>query len=440
MNSINKTINLALFVATALVASNNVHAQTLSLDQCLDNAKANNKAIKISENELRLTEEKQREVKANLLPKITANGDYKYYAELPTQLMPLSVFGGPEGKYKEAQFGVPHNLNGNIQLTMPLYKPELYGGIEASKIAGEVSKLKIEKTEEQIYFDIANYYYNAQIIKSQIKFLDANLANSKKLLKNVTLLHEQLLLQQIDVDKVALQVKQIESKTNILNNKHEQVINGLKLMIGLDLEQSLDVEDEIVKNESIDYTTKSSLDFRMVETKNTLLQSQLKTLKKTRYLPSAYLYGSYGTLGYGYTETPNEFLNFYTMGFVGVKVSYPIFNGTVTNKKINQKNIEIENNELQRSLLTDQNTTQVKNARLSKLVAQETINESNLQIELAQKIYNTTLLQQKQDLANLTDVLMADNALRQSQQDYINAVIDYLKADLEIKKLTGNIK
>jgi outer membrane protein TolC len=35
--------------------------------------------------------------------------------------------------------------------------------------------------------------------------------------------------------------------------------------------------------------------------------------------------------------------------------------------------------------------------------------------------------------------LLADNALREAQQTYLTTVIDYLKADLELKKLTGNI-
>jgi outer membrane protein TolC len=58
---------------------------------------------------------------------------------------------------------------------------------------------------------------------------------------------------------------------------------------------------------------------------------------------------------------------------------------------------------------------------------------------LAQTIYEQTILQQKQGTASLTDVLLADNALREAQQTYLSAVIDYLKADLELKKLTGNI-
>ena len=60
------------------------------------------------------------------------------------------------------------------------------------------------------------------------------------------------------------------------------------------------------------------------------------------------------------------------------------------------------------------------------------------QIKLSQTVYEQTILQQKQGTANLTDILLADNSLRESQQNYLSAVIDYLKANLELKKLTGN--
>jgi outer membrane protein TolC len=82
---------------------------------------------------------------------------------------------------------------------------------------------------------------------------------------------------------------------------------------------------------------------------------------------------------------------------------------------------------------------QVENAKLQIMVTKKSVETTTEQIELAQTIYEQTLLQQKQGTANLTDVLLADNALREAQQTYINAVIEYLKADLELKKLTGNI-
>ena len=138
-------------------------------------------------------------------------------------------------------------------------------------------------------------------------------------------------------------------------------------------------------------------------------------------------------------KKPNNFLKFYPIGFAGVQLSYPLFNGTVTQRKINQKKLEITNNELQSKLITEKNDMEVENAIRQKTIALSTITNTENQIGLAKTIYEQTVLQQKQGTASLTDVLLADNALREAQQNYLNAVIDFLKADLELKKLTGSI-
>ncbi|MCK9320616.1 MAG: TolC family protein, partial [Bacteroidales bacterium] len=150
-------------------------------------------------------------------------------------------------------------------------------------------------------------------------------------------------------------------------------------------------------------------------------------------------YGSYGQTGFGYDKKPNDFLKFFPTSFVGVQVSYPLFNGTVTYRKINQKKIEIQNNELQISLVTDQNNMLIGNANNRRGLMQKTISNTLAQINLASTVYEQTLLQQKEGTANLTDVLLADNALREAQQSYLSAIVEFLRADLELKKLTGNI-
>jgi len=48
----------------------------------------------------------------------------------------------------------------------------LYGAIKSTTIAEGLNSLNYQKTEEQIYFDISNLYYNAQIIHHQLAFLD----------------------------------------------------------------------------------------------------------------------------------------------------------------------------------------------------------------------------------------------------------------------------
>jgi OMF family outer membrane factor len=116
-----------------------------------------------------------------------------------------------------------------------------------------------------------------------------------------------------------------------------------------------------------------------------------------------------------------------------------VFNGTITRRKINQKTLEIKNSQLQIDLVTEQNQMLIENASRKRLVTSQTIENTQAQTALANTIYQQMLLQQKEGTASLTEVLLADNVLREAQQSYLSAIIDFLKADLELKKLTGNI-
>lgn len=435
----------AFLLPFLLIGIYTVQAQIWTLQQCIDTAQIHNKNLQMGRNNVFIGEQKAKEAKANLIPKVTANADYKYFTNLPYQFLPLSTFNptAPEGQFKEAQFGVPHNINANLQLSMPLYNPQVYGAIQTTKVASELTDLQYQKVEEQIHFEISNIYYNAQILHHQLAFIDSNLINAETLLKNMQLLNEQLLAKGTDVSKVKLQVAQLSSQKESIKSKYEQVLNALKFAIGISIEQNLKIDANIqyqnTNPDSYRDTPSSTLDVRIIKTQSRLLSSELSTLKKSRFSPSLNLVGMYGTTGFGYDKQPNDFLKFYPIGFAGLQLSYPLFNGTVTQRKINQKKLELRNSELQFSLFTEQNNMQVENGKLQRMVTQKSVETATEQIKLAQTVYEQTILQKKQGTANLTDVLLADNALREAQQTYLTSVIDYLKADLDLKKLTGNI-
>lgn len=436
LNIISKIVLVLLLTVTGF---SNTQAQVWTLQQCIDTAQVYNKALQMSRNNIAIGQQKQKEAKANLIPKITANADYRYFTDLPTQLMPASIFGGPAGTFKETQFGVPHNINANLQLTMPLYNPLVFGTMQTTKIATELSDLQLQKTEEQIYFDISNLYYNGQLLLRQLSFIDSNIINTFKLLRNMQLLKEQLMAKGTDVSKVQLQKEQLETQKASVSSKYEQVMNVLKFSMGIPLDQYMQIEPEILYKISNEYSATPAIDIRLANTQSKLLLSELNTLKKSK-LPSVSLFGSYGKTGFGYDKQPNDFLKFYPIGLTGIQISYPLFNGTVTQRKISQKKLEVKNSELQIQIVNEQNAMQTINAKRQMTVAQKSIATNSSQIKLAQTIYEQTILQQKQGTASLTDVLLADTALREAQQNYLSAVVDYLKADLEIKKLTNQLR
>lgn len=435
-------IHKLLFILILFMGIEPIKAQEIwTLKQCFDTALVYNKSLQINRNDIQLSRGKVKEVKSNLFPKITVNADYKYFLELPTQLLPLNALNpqAQEGQFSDLQFGVPHNINAAIQLSMPLYNAQLYGAMESAQIAEELSQLQYQKTGEQVLYDITILYYNAQILKRQLSFIDSNLLNVDKLLQNIQLLKGQLMAREADVSKVQLQAEQLETQRENILYQYTSILNALKLHLGINPEIEISVVSEIGQEQIQASKAKDNLEYQIIKTQSKLLQSELKSLTLSRYLPSLNLIASYGTTGFGYDQSPNNFLRFYPVGYVGIQLNYPLFNGMETQRKITRKNLELQNNQLQAQFISDKNAMEIENANYGISIAQSTISNTESQIALAKTIYDQSLLQQKMGTASLTDVLLADNALREAQQNYLNAVIDYLKAELELRRLTGEL-
>ena len=434
------SVHKLVFVATILILTFQTQvivAEQWTLHKCIDSAIVHNKSLEISRNEIEISKEKKSEVYSNLIPKIDLNSEYKYFTDLPYQIMPMSIFGGPSGKFKEVQFGVPHNINANLLLSMPLYNAQIIGGISASDKGIEMKKILYKKSEEDLVYQITNLYYNLQILENTKFYLDSNLQNSLRLLGTIELLKDNKLATGVDVTKVELQLRQIENKIEMLDNQRSQAINMLKFLIGKD-DEEIEIISEI-KLEEIDYENNTSpLNIEIKEKKSELIKQEITNLKNER-LPSLMLIGNYGTTGYGYNESPNEFLNFYPIGFVGLKFNLPIFTGTVLPKKVEQKSLELKNNELELEIIRDKNKIDIENALRIRQTSSKQIKNSVLNIELADNIYNQTLALHSQGLANITDILLADNSLRESQQEYLTNLIEYLKSDLEYRRLIGHL-
>lgn len=416
------------------------HAQVWSLVQCIDSAQLNNKKLQMDRNAVAISQQRRAEAKSYLIPKVIIGADYKYYFDLPYQLMPMTTFNpaAPAWDYKAIQFGVPHNINANVQLSMPVYNPQVFGAIKTTQIASELSALQYKKDEEQLFFDISNLYYNAQILAHQLAFIEGNLKNTQRLMDNLKLMHEQQMVKSTDVKRIELQHEQLLTQQAMVANNLEQVMNALKFSIGIPFSRAIMIDSAIVDQGIRDYPVSATVEMQLSFMQNKLAASELTTLRRS-LLPTVSLVGVYSTVGFGYSNAPNSFLDFYPVSFAGIQLSYPLFNGTVTRRKINQKKLEVLNSNLQTELVRDQNQMLVNNATRKRQVSHQTIKNTDAQIDLATNVYGQLLLQQREGTASLTEVLLADNVLREAQQSNLAAIIDYLKADLELKKQTGNI-
>ncbi len=426
-----------LLIGLLLLLYVSAEAQTLSLNQCVDTALQYNRNIKIAQQDGLIAHEKNREAKSALLPKLNGFADYRYYTDLPYQIMPQAAFGGPEGTYKEIQFGVPQNLSTNLQLAMPLFNPTALSAIKSTQIANELSEIQKIKTDEDVVMEVSNAYYNAQVLLNQLAFMDSNIINTNKLVQTTTLLYQQQLAKGTDVDRLKLQLQQLATQRSTVSSQHQQVLNALKFLMGKPISDSIEVQINETPLDETTFQPKTTTDILLIDKKMEFSLSELSGLKNSR-LPSVNAYGVYGTNGFGTTGT-NSFFNFHPIGYVGAQLSVPLFNGMVTKHKIDGKKIEVNKTIIQKDILTEKVHLDLVNAEMQFNLANTTIATVNTQMELAKKIYNNTVLQNQQGVANITDLLLADNSLRESQQNYIVALINLRRADLEYKRVTGNL-
>ncbi|MBK6964439.1 MAG: TolC family protein [Bacteroidales bacterium] len=426
-----------LLVLITLLVPVIVPAQTLSLNQCIDTALIYNRNIQLARQDGLIANEKNREAKSTLLPKLNGFADYRYYTDLPYQIMPQSAFGGPEGTYKEIQFGVPQNLSANLQFAMPLFNPTALSAVKSTRIAGELSEIQQNKTDEDVVLEVSNAYYNAPVLLNQLAFIDSNIINTNKLVQTTTLIYQQQLAKGTDVDRLKLQLQQITTQRSTISSQHQQVLNALKFLMGKPISDSIEVQiNETIIGETT-FQPKTNTDIVLIDKKVEFSLSELSGLKNSR-LPSVNAYGVYGTNGFGTTGT-NSFFNFHPISYVGAQLSIPLFNGMVTKHKIDGKKIEVNKAIIQKEILTEKANLDLVNAEMQFNLAITTIATVNTQIELAKKIYQNTVLQNQQGMANITDLLLADNSLREAQQNYIVALINLRRAELEYKRVTGNL-
>jgi outer membrane protein TolC len=413
------------------------NTQKWTLQQTIDSALKNNYSIRISVVELLQARAKVDEIKTGLLPKMNTAFDYRFYTNLPYQLLPASIFGGAAGTYKEAQFGLPHNINANVQIIYPLYNQAIRAAVKTVETAEEITALQQLKTKEDIALEVSNVYYNAQVLIYQLSFVDTNIINSRKLLSTVELLHQQKMAKGTDEDKLRLLVSQLLTQKATLEDQYNQVLNILKFLAGVSPEQPLSIQVNAGVNSYQLLSEQSITDILLAEKQIGFLAAEKKSIEQTR-LPVINLNGLYGTTGFANTG-PADFLKFFPLGYAGIQLAMPLYTGNLTKQKIRGKELEIDKAALRLEMLKVKNTLDKVNNSHQLSIAIKNLHSVQLQITTAQLIYSKTVLQQKEGMATLTDVLLTDNSVREAQQNYIIALVALRRAELDYNKITGNL-
>ncbi|WP_439583842.1 TolC family protein [Dyadobacter bucti] len=427
-------------ILLSLFFAGGVQAQELSLNQLLDAALKNNFDVQAAQLDEKKTNARIDEVKSNLLPSVTVQGDYRRYIKIPGQVVPASAFGGPEGTYTTLAFGLPYNLSTTAQVTQALYNPSVRYALKAANLNRELTSLSTVKTKEDVAYNVTDAYYNLVTVVQQMAFLDSNLLSLDRLYKVSDLLYQNQLGQRVDKDRIMINKTTTETQLATLKDNYQQLVNLLKFYTGTPQSEPLRIAvsvSEVMLPSGSGFDEKRRTDVMLLEKQRELNSLQDKNIK-AGFIPTV---NAYGTANLTYYGKGGEYSTFQQVPgyWAGLQLNWSVFDGYA--RKAKRRQNEIDNDKLAVQLKQVSQSIQMEeaNARNKFSVEQRNIDAKKEQVALADRVYKQIQLQFKEGVVSLTDVIQAENSLLDAQSNYLTSLVQILKAELEWKKATGSL-
>ncbi len=416
-----------------------VSAQVLDLETCLRMADTANLSIVNSRLDVAMNKKQISSYLTARYPKITATGDYRYNAIIPGQLLPAEIFGGPPGTYSAVKFGVPYVFSNTIQLQQILYNPQVNYGINTLKIQQEVVELQQKITERDSKTQVANTFFSLQAVNKQLMFIDSNLQNMDRLIRNMEAIEQQKMVVKTEVDKLRInRLNSVNAKQTLQANK-EQLEMLLRILIGLPEERTITLasDDLVEKSILVDGNTINYPELELVAAQKRMNEEEKKGTNMS-YLPSLSFYAGYS---YNYNMKPEDNVRQgIPSAFLGLRLDWTLFDGM--EKYYKQKVTKINHMKLenQEELLGQQLHMQTENAKRQIEIQVNSLGIAQEQLKLSESVYLQTELRYNEGTVDSNDLVKASTDLQQAQTNLVLAYVQLRQAELEYLKNIGNIK
>jgi outer membrane protein len=389
------------------------------------------------------------EVRASALPQISGNGSITYSPILQLTSLPGELAGQP-GQPLLVAFGQKWNSSAGLSLSQTLFDQAVFTGLKAAKTTEEFYLLNAQLTEEQIIEMVANAYYQLQVQKQKIQVLDSNYKSNSRVRDVLRGQFENGLAKKIDLDRVDVGLSNIEAQRQQLRNGITQAENQLKFLMGMPIRTKIEVPDASIA--TIKPEVISGSDFLQVEdrTEMQLLRKQSQLLNYQKKATEAENYPTLGlTSNYAYQGLGNNFpvgkgvkqgVNWFDYANIGLTLKVPILKGGATKARIKQADVSIrklDEDIANQSLSLDLEFENAKSQLNSSIII---LNNQEANARLAQGVFSNTQNNYNNGLATLTDLIDAESSLRQAQNNYSTALLDYKIAEIQLLKSKGNLK
>jgi outer membrane protein len=419
----------------------------LSLQECVQMAVKKNINVKTARIDDQKSRIKMGEAVAALLPKINFNSSVTDNIALPTTVIDGALLQQP-GTMIPLQMGSHYSASAALSISQVLYNQTALTAVKLLKKYTDVSGLNVEKSSEDIAFEVAKLYALGQTTAEQRKLVDKNIVNTERLRDITKITVDNGLVKQVDLDRVNVNLENLYTQQSNTLAAQEQQLNMIKYMLDMPLDQNIVLTDtagmQLLKNEPVLQTDFSNhVTIRLLESQKEISILNRKVITNG-YLPTLSLSGQAAYQGmqdkFGtYFKNVSE-NKWYPNANFTVTLAVPVFDGFEKRSKARQANLDIQKTQVTLESTKESFSMDYKNALNNYTNNKNTVRRQKQNLELAEKVYQETTLRYKEGLAAMSSLLQDEMSLSSAQGGYLTALYNFKEAELKIMSLNGEIR
>ena len=441
MKNYGKILGLLLLLGISGLEAQ-VSADTLSLDNAVQLALANNHQLLISQLERQKILLQKKELNSSLMPQVEAYSSLSHFYAIPRMVIPGEIFG-LTGKIP-VELGTRFDWNSGLKFSQLIYNQSYFTSLKLVSELLSLQDLSHQQQTEEIIYQTSTLFQLCNTIEHQLSVFDSTIQNMERLKEIVRAQYENGIARKADVERVAIDISKLEIEKLRMKESYTQQLNLLKIITGTDPDRQIYPFAEYPPKSSFEQYARldihKRIELRILDKQRTAGELELKMEKQSRW-PVLTAFGQHYYQG---MRDQFDFLDggedrFFLSGMIGVQLSVPLFTGFAKQSRIGLKEAEIQQVDLKRDQLLMSLTAAYAEAVQNHHNSLLTLEMEQENLEAAKIIYQTNLAGYKKHVVSLTDLILSEYQLTKSRMELYHAHFAVQKAELTLRKINGQL-
>lgn len=429
MRRITYALSTILTVSTAMGSQ---PSERLTLDEAIQIALRNNRAVQISARNLDKSRSAVREATGAALPQIQGTATYVRFDRVATArfgLQPIRL-GNIENRTARITLTQVIDINGLIQIA-----------IRAASTALTISELDYERTRNDTILQVTQAYQGVARAEEFVRVAEEALKNAQERLRLIRAQVDAGVAAQFDLLRAETAVAQAEQALLNTRNQRELAVAALNNLLGRDLNTPVQVVKPTalppLQEAALDTLTQQAYANRpeilAAERGVQLAQLNIRNAQRGN-LPSLILTGQ---ADFNLNTSPfNPRRESYTGTVV---LSVPIWDSGITRARVTQARDDVEIAQLRLQQAKEGVALEVRQAYLNLQDAQKRLAVAQKGLEQATEALRLARVRFEAGVSPQLEISDAELAFTQAQTNFVNAQFDYLDAYAALQRAIGVI-